>query len=65
MVLCSFVEENFKLLQLSAGAKEVAIFGAASETFSQKNINCSIDESIERFREVCEAAASENVPVRW
>ena len=30
----------------------------------RKNINCSIDESIERFRTVCEAAAQKNVPVR-
>ncbi|XP_064382641.1 hydroxymethylglutaryl-CoA lyase, mitochondrial-like [Halichondria panicea] len=49
---------------ISCGATEVAIFGAASESFSQKNINCSIDESIERFRELCEAAAKMSVPVR-
>lgn len=49
---------------VAAGAKEVAIFGAASETFSRKNINCSIDESLERFRVVCQAAARKNVPVR-
>jgi isopropylmalate/homocitrate/citramalate synthase len=34
---------------VAAGATEVAVFGAASETFSQKNINCSIAESMERF----------------
>ncbi len=51
--------------QVSAGAREVAIFGAASEMFSQKNINCSIDESVERFRAVCEAAARHSIPVRW
>ncbi len=49
---------------LDAGAKEVAIFGAASESFSQKNINCSIDESIERFLPVIEAAKNENIKVR-
>ncbi len=43
---------------------EVAIFAAASETFSQKNINCSIDESIDRFRPIMEAAATDGVPVR-
>jgi isopropylmalate/homocitrate/citramalate synthase len=41
----------------AAGATEVAIFGAASEAFSRKNINCSIAESLERFRPVAEAAA--------
>ena len=48
----------------AAGADEVAIFGAASEAFSQKNINCSIAESLERFRPVVEAAAADGVPVR-
>jgi hydroxymethylglutaryl-CoA lyase len=43
---------------------EVAIFGAASEAFSQKNINCSIAESIERFRPIAEAAKSDGIPVR-
>jgi hydroxymethylglutaryl-CoA lyase len=47
-----------------AGATEVSIFGAASETFSKRNINCTIDESVERFREVCEAAAERKIPVR-
>ncbi len=41
---------------LEAGVDEVVIFGAASEAFSQKNINCSIAESIERFAEVAKAA---------
>ncbi|MBL4647037.1 MAG: hydroxymethylglutaryl-CoA lyase [Rhizobiales bacterium] len=49
---------------LEAGVDEVAIFGAASETFSQKNINCSIAESIERFRPVAELAKRNNIPVR-
>ncbi|MBS0335572.1 MAG: hydroxymethylglutaryl-CoA lyase [Proteobacteria bacterium] len=49
---------------LAAGAAEVAIFGAASESFSKKNINCSIAESLERFRPVAEAAARNNVRVR-
>ena len=43
---------------------EVAVFGAASESFSQKNINCSVDESLERFAPVCAAAAKHNVRVR-
>lgn len=49
---------------LAANANEVAIFGAASEGFSQKNINCSIAESLERFAPVIEAARAANLPVR-
>jgi hydroxymethylglutaryl-CoA lyase len=48
----------------AAGATEVAIFGAASEAFSKKNINCSIAESLERFRPVAEAAKAASVKVR-
>ena len=48
----------------AAGATEVAIFGAASETFSKKNINCSIAESLERFRPVAEAARAANIKLR-
>src|SRR5256885_10362228 len=48
----------------AAGATEVAIFGAASETFSRKNINCSIAESLDRFRPVAEAAKTSNIKVR-
>ncbi len=49
---------------LAAGAEEVAVFAAASETFSRKNINCGIAESLERFRPVAEAARSRGVRVR-
>jgi hydroxymethylglutaryl-CoA lyase len=49
---------------LEAGAREIAIFAAASETFSQKNINCSIAESFERFTPVVERALSAGVCVR-
>jgi hydroxymethylglutaryl-CoA lyase len=48
----------------AAGATEVAVFGAASEAFSKKNINCSIAESLERFRPVVEKASKENIKVR-
>jgi hydroxymethylglutaryl-CoA lyase len=48
----------------AAGATEVAVFGAASEAFSRKNINCSIAESLERFRPVVEAARKSNMRVR-
>ena len=49
---------------LEAGATEVAVFGAASEAFSQKNINCSIAESVERFRPIIEAAKKNEIRVR-
>ncbi|MCF4165757.1 hydroxymethylglutaryl-CoA lyase [Zavarzinia compransoris] len=49
---------------LEAGATEVAIFAAASESFSKRNINCSIAESLERFRPVAEAAKSAGVALR-
>jgi len=48
----------------AAGATEVAVFAAASEAFSKKNINCSIAESLERFRPVTEAAKAANIKVR-
>ena len=47
-----------------AGATEIAVFAAASESFSQKNINCSIDQSLDRFRPVMEAAKHDNIAVR-
>jgi hydroxymethylglutaryl-CoA lyase len=49
---------------IAAKAEEVAIFGAASESFSKKNINCSIDESLQRFSPVCESALSNGIRVR-
>jgi len=48
----------------AAGADEVAIFGAASEAFSQKNINCSIAESLARFEPVLAAAKADGLRVR-
>ncbi|MCS6098258.1 hydroxymethylglutaryl-CoA lyase [Shewanella baltica] len=51
-------------LALDAKASEVAIFGAASQSFSQRNINCSIEESIERFIPLMELAKAHNIPVR-
>lgn len=47
-----------------AKADEIAIFTAASETFAQKNINCSIAESLRRFKEVVQAAKKLKIPVR-
>ena len=57
---------NLKGLEAAraAGATEVAIFGAASEAFSQRNINCSIAESLERFRPVAQAAHEHGIKVR-
>ncbi len=49
---------------VEAGATEVAIFGAASEAFSRKNINCSIAESLKRFEPVVSAASALEIPVR-
>lgn len=49
---------------VAAGVREVAVFAAASESFSQKNINCSIDESIERFVPVMALARTNNIRVR-
>ena len=49
---------------MAVNVDEVAIFGAASESFSQKNINCSIAESLERFAPVVEAAKAQNIRVR-
>lgn len=49
---------------LAVGCKEVAVFTAASESFTRKNINCSIDESLERFSEIFQAAQTNNVRVR-
>jgi hydroxymethylglutaryl-CoA lyase len=49
---------------LAAGAEEIAVFAAASEAFSQKNINCSIAESLARFRPVMEAARRNGIRVR-
>ncbi|MEP0232307.1 hydroxymethylglutaryl-CoA lyase [Roseibium sp.] len=47
-----------------ASADEVAIFGSASEGFSKKNINCSVAESIERFKPLVEKAHEDSMPVR-
>ena len=57
---------NLKGLEaaLAAGAREVAVFGAASESFSQKNINCSIAESLTRFEPVVAMARQAGVRVR-
>jgi len=57
---------NLKGLEAAqaSGVSEIAIFGAASEAFSQRNINCSIEESLARFRPVTEAALAAGLRVR-
>ncbi|EKE76112.1 hydroxymethylglutaryl-CoA lyase [Oceanibaculum indicum] len=57
---------NMKGLEgaLAAGVEEIAIFGAVTESFSQRNINCSIAESLDRFRPVAERALAEGLRVR-
>ncbi len=57
---------NMKGLEaaLAAGAQEIAVFSAASESFSQRNINCSIAESLERFAHVSDAAQSAGLKIR-
>ncbi|RUS20441.1 putative 3-hydroxymethyl-3-methylglutaryl-CoA lyase 2-like protein [Endogone sp. FLAS-F59071] len=57
---------NMKGLEgaIAAGAKEVAIFTAVSETFNKRNINCSVDESLDRFQTVIEKANKEGIKVR-
>jgi isopropylmalate/homocitrate/citramalate synthase len=49
---------------VAAGASEVAVFAAASETFSQRNINCTIAESLERFKPIFGVARAANIRVR-
>jgi len=62
----SVLTPNLKGYEAAAAARadEVVIFGAASETFSQRNINCSVSESIERFRPVAQAAHRDGIALR-
>ncbi|XP_021862282.1 uncharacterized protein [Spinacia oleracea] len=57
---------NLKGLEaaVAAGAKEVAVFASASESFSKSNINCTIEESLIRYRDVASAAEKFSLPVR-
>jgi isopropylmalate/homocitrate/citramalate synthase len=48
----------------AAGVRDIAVFAAASETFSRKNINASIDESLARYEEVCAAARAQTMTIR-
>lgn len=64
--LYSVLTPNMKGFEaaLAAGADEVVIFGAASEAFSQRNINCSIAESLDRFEPVAQAARANGLRLR-
>jgi hydroxymethylglutaryl-CoA lyase len=65
-VLYSVLTPNMRGFEaaLATRADEVVIFGAASEAFSQRNINCSIAESVERFRDVARAAKENGIRLR-
>src|SRR5689334_5052637 len=65
-VRCSVLTPNLKGLDaaLASRVDEVVVFGAATEAFSRRNINCSIDESMERFAPVVERAKAAGVKVR-
>ncbi len=65
-VAYSVLTPNMKGFEAALGSRpdEIAVFGAASEAFSQKNINCSISESIERFEPVVAAALARGIKVR-
>ncbi len=56
--------ENGMLQAMDTFVKEIAIFGACSNTFSQKNINCNVEESFQRFQKIIELAQKNNIRVR-
>lgn len=58
-----FLRQGFEAA-VEAGAKEVAVFAAASESFSRSNINCSIEDSLRRYHDVALAARNLSIPVR-
>ena len=62
----SVLTPNLKGLEAALAGRpdEIVVFGAASEAFSRRNINCSIEESIERFRPVVAAALAQGIKVR-
>ncbi len=63
--LCALVPNSYGMkLALASDVEEVAVFGAASESFSKMNINCSIDESLERFKQVADEAKKNKIRVR-
>lgn len=57
------LEQGFEAA-VAAGAKEIAVFASASESFSKANINCSIEQSLARYRDVIHASTKLSIPVR-
>lgn len=51
-------------IKIEANTQEIAIFGAASETFTKKNINCTIEKSLKQFDQVVQEANKANLPIR-
>lgn len=62
-IICNAFFQGFEAA-VAAGAKEVAIFASASESFSKSNINCTIEDSLIRYRDVALAARELSIPVR-
>lgn len=63
LIFCRSIFQGFEAA-VAAGAKEVAVFASASEAFSKSNINCSIEDSLVRYRDVALAASKLSIPVR-
>jgi hydroxymethylglutaryl-CoA lyase len=62
-VLLFIIHQGFEAA-VAAGAKEVAVFASASEGFSKSNINCTIKESLARYKDVIHTAKEQEIPVR-
>lgn len=62
-MFCLLLSQGFEAA-VAAGAKEVAVFASASESFSKSNINCNIEESLTRYRAVTLASKKLSIPVR-
>lgn len=61
---CKFGKLFSFFVQIQSKAQEIAIFGAASESFTKKNINCTIKESLEKFTDVVAEAKRHEIPIR-
>ena len=62
-ILLFIIHQGFEAA-VAAGAKEVAVFASASEGFSKSNINCTIKESLARYKDVILTAKKQEIPVR-
>lgn len=63
MIFMVGINQGFEAA-VAAGAKEIAVFASASESFSKNNINCTIEESLARYRDVIQASRKLSIPVR-